>query len=61
MPGSGREGIAQKRADRWSLALVSAYLLIVAAMFVAFYPFASGMMVRTSWLEAVNWFRNLYY
>ena len=59
--GAEREGIAQKRADCWSLALVSAYLLIVAAMFVAFYPFASGMMVRTSWLEAVNWFRNLYY
>lgn len=59
--GAERERIAQKRADRWSLALVSAYLLIAAAMFVAFYPFASGMMVRTSWLEAVNWFRNLYY
>lgn len=59
--GTEREGIAQKRADRWSLALVSAYLLIAAAMFVAFYPFASGTMVRTSWLEAVNWFRNLYY
>ena len=40
---------------------MSAYLLIVAAMFAVFYPFASGMMVRTSWLEAVNWFRNLYY
>lgn len=59
--GAEREGIAQRRVDRWGLALVSAYLLIAAAMFVAFYPFASGMMVRTSWLEAVNWFRNLYY
>lgn len=59
--GAEKEETAQKRADRWSLALVSAYLLIVAAMFVAFYPFASGMMVRTSWLEAVNWFKNLYY
>ena len=59
--GAEREGIAQKRVDRWGLALVSAYLLIAAAMFAVFYPFASGMMVRTSWLEAVNWFRNLYY
>ena len=34
--GAERERIAQKRADRWSLALVSAYLLIVAAMFAVF-------------------------
>lgn len=53
--------LAQKRADRLSLAVWGVYLLVVAVLFVAFYPFASGMLTPTSWLNAVNWFGNLYY
>ena len=37
------------------------YLVIVLAMFVAFFPYASGIMVRTGWLDKMNWFGNLYY
>lgn len=52
---------ARKRADRLGLTALGVYLLVAAAMFAAFYPPASGLMVQTSWLDAVNWFGNLYY
>ena len=57
----GMAMLKQRRADRLSLAVWGAYLLVVAVLFAAFYPFASGMLTPTSWLDAVNWFGNLYY
>ena len=52
---------AAQRADRLGIAVVAVYLLLVAAVFIALYPFASGLLVQTSWLDAVNWFGRLYY
>ncbi len=52
---------AKKKADRWCLAGLIVYLIVVAALFIAFFPYASGLMVRTGWLDAMNWFGNLYY
>ena len=54
------DGIRRK-ADRFSLMLIGAYLLIVLVLFIAFFPYASGITVRTGWLDAMNWFGNLYY
>ena len=52
---------AVRRADRRALLLTALYILLTAALFIAFFPYASGLMVRTSWLDAMNWFGNLYY
>ena len=49
------------RADRIMLILLIVYLMIVLALFIALFPYASGITVRTGWLDAVNWFGNLYY
>ena len=52
---------AAVKTDRICLIALSIYLVIVAAMFIAFFPYASGLRVRTGWLDAMNWFGNLYY
>lgn len=52
---------AGKRADRRALAVLTVYLLLVAAMFAAFFPPASGVLVRREWMDAINWFHQFYY
>ena len=52
---------AARRADRLCIAGLVLYLLIVAGLFIAFFPYASGLTVPTGWLDAMNWFGNLYY
>ena len=52
---------AVQRAERISLMLVALYILICAAFFIAFFPYASGIQTSTKWLDAMNWFGNLYY
>ena len=52
---------AGRRADRKWLIVLTVYLLIVFALFAAFFPYASGLTVRKEWLDAMNWFGNLYY
>jgi len=37
--------------------IVAVLLAAAAALFVAFFPYASGITVSTSWLEAMRWFR----
>ena len=32
-------------------------LVAAAVLFVAFFPYASGVMVSQKWLDAMNWFR----
>lgn len=54
-------GKAEKRMDKYCFILLVIYLLIVAGMFIAFFPPASGILVRREWMDAVNWFHNLYY
>ena len=51
----------RKKAERKALILMVVYLVIVAALFIAFFPYASGLTVPTGWLDAMNWFGNLYY
>ncbi len=61
---AGKEGAgtdAAARADRRALFLVCLYIAVCAAFFIAFFPYASGIRTPTGWLDAVNWFGNLYY
>jgi len=50
----------EKAASRF-LAFLALYAALVIALFVAYYPFASGFMVSLRWLKGVNWFGNLYF
>ncbi len=50
-----------EKAERWFAVGVGIYLLIVCGMFVAFFPVASGALVRHEWIDAINWFHNLAY
>lgn len=59
--GNGDVDKAAGRANRISLAGIAVYLLLVVAMFIAFYPPASGILVRREWMDAINWFNNIYY
>jgi hypothetical protein len=34
---------------------------LAAIMFVGFYPYASGVMVSTKWLDFMKWFPRIYY
>ncbi len=49
------------RADRGALWWVIGYIALTALVFIALFPYASGMLTPTGWLDAVNWFNNLYY
>ena len=40
----------------WILWLIG-LLIAAAVLFVAFFPYASGVMVSQKWLDAMNWFR----
>jgi dolichyl-phosphate-mannose-protein mannosyltransferase len=53
--------LADQKADRTLLILLAFYILCAAVLFVLLFPYASGWMVSTRWLQAVNWFGNLYY
>ena len=42
--------------------LMIVYLAIALALFIAFFPYASGITASTKWLSAMQWFRSwLYY
>ena len=48
-----------KLSDRWKkTALVLGGVLLVAALalFIAFFPYASGLPVSTEWLDSMKWF-----
>ena len=57
--GAGED--AAVRADRRSLFFVCLYIVLCAVLFIAFFPYASGIQTPTKWLDAMNWFGNLYY
>ena len=47
------------KAARWVLVI---WLVVAAGLFVAFFPYASGITVSKGWLEAMRWFpRWLWY
>ncbi|NLV59570.1 MAG: phospholipid carrier-dependent glycosyltransferase [Clostridiales bacterium] len=41
--------------------LLWGYAALAAVFFVMFYPYASGMLTPTAWLDAMKWFPKLYY
>ena len=49
------------KTDRRALLAVVLCIVLAATLFIALFPYASGIMTPTSWLNAVNWFGNLYY
>lgn len=46
------------RLRRW---LMVGYLVLAAVFFALFYPYASGMLTPTAWLDWLKWFPKLYY
>ena len=50
-----------EKADGRFLWLVVLDIAVAGAMFALFFPMASGLMVRREWMDAINWFHNLYY
>jgi len=47
----------ERRFPRVSHALMVVLMVAAVAMFVAFYPLASGCEVSREWGDAMNWFR----
>ena len=41
--------------------VMALYVIGAAAFFVMFFPYASGWLTRTEWLDAMKWFSKLYY
>lgn len=41
--------------------LLIVFILISFAMFIGFYPYASGIMVSNKWLDAMKWFKGITY
>jgi dolichyl-phosphate-mannose-protein mannosyltransferase len=52
----------QDRFGRKALPFVMGYLVLVLLMFIAFFPYMSGVRVPMAWLDAMKWFPNwLFY
>ncbi len=50
------------RMEKLSLALLISLLLCELALFIGFFPYASGTLTRQSWLDSMRWFdRWLWY
>ena len=45
----------------WRWAAMLLYLIGALVFFVMFFPYASGVMTNTAWLDAMKWFSRLYY
>ena len=53
--------LCSKKADKRVMFCIVIYIVLVVILFVLLFPHASGWQVSTKWLQAVNWFGNLYY
>ena len=49
------------RLQHLSAALTVACLVIALALFIAFFPYISGITASTKWLRAMQWFRGWIY
>ena len=38
-----------------------AYVILAAVFFAMFYPYASGLLTPTAWLDWLKWFPKIYY
>ena len=52
----GRIGDARRR--HWAMGV---YVVLVAGFFAMFYPYASGLLTPTAWLDWLKWFPKIYY
>ncbi|MEA4927051.1 MAG: phospholipid carrier-dependent glycosyltransferase [Candidatus Limiplasma sp.] len=52
----GRIGDARRR--HWAMGV---YVVLVAVFFAMFYPYASGLLTPTAWLDWLKWFPKIYY
>ena len=41
--------------------VMALYLVGALVFFVLFFPYASGWLTSTEWLDAMKWFSKLYY
>ncbi|MDD3212526.1 MAG: phospholipid carrier-dependent glycosyltransferase [Eubacteriales bacterium] len=46
---------------KWRKRVMIAYVVLAAVFFAMFYPYASGLLTPTGWLEWLKWFPKLYY
>ncbi len=54
-------GLIPQERRKLKNGLLWGLVALAAIAFVAFYPYASGAMVSTQWLKAMQWFSHLYY
>lgn len=54
-------GRIPKARPKWRHGVMAAYLIGAAVFFVMFFPYASGWLTTTNWLNALKWFPGLYY
>ncbi len=48
------------RRPKAGLRLQAVYMILVAAAFAGFYPFATGVPMSRAWADAMNWLKNLH-
>ena len=49
------------RKPKLRLWLMSGYVILAILFFAMFYPYASGILTPTAWLDWLKWFPKLYY
>ena len=61
--GGAESAAALQQKSRWPAALLLGIILLLALLlFIAFFPYASGVLTRQSWMDSVKWFsRWLWY
>ncbi|MBO2515802.1 MAG: hypothetical protein CW338_00805 [Clostridiales bacterium] len=52
------EGAEKRPGSPVFLCILIAYIVLCLVMFIAFFPYASGIEVSTGWLEGMRWFDN---
>ena len=50
--------LPEGKLRKWSMIV---YVVLAAAFFAMFYPYASGMLTPTAWLDWLKWFPRIYY
>ena len=60
--GYATASIPAETVEKTAIVLLAVILIAAAALFIAFFPYASGCLTPQSWLDAMRWFdRWLWY
>ena len=51
-------GLLEKRKPRWGVAGLAAQVALAVLLFIAFFPYISGVPAPVEWMEALQWFPN---